>query len=130
VVSPESITEENLALHVGNDKSVPFFRYFAPRHEVDVDVDVDFRFYQAYRDFFKSEVDRYGVVATIEKWVFGASGNTASRVQVSSTGTKDNEKQNPQMLGRLMSLLLHPFIHIGYGLEFGLPVMVIEGAFY
>jgi hypothetical protein len=31
------------------------------------------------------------------------------------------------MLNRLMSVLLHPFIHIGYGLEFGIPGQVAEG---
>ena len=31
------------------------------------------------------------------------------------------------MLNRLMSALLHPFIHIGYGFEFGIPGQVAEG---
>ena len=31
------------------------------------------------------------------------------------------------MLGRLFSGLLHPLIHVGYGLEFGLKGMLVEG---
>jgi hypothetical protein len=34
---------------------------------------------------------------------------------------------HPQMLNRLMSILMHPFIHIGYGFEFGVPGQVAEG---
>ena len=31
------------------------------------------------------------------------------------------------MLGRLLDAVIHPLIHVGYGVEFGLPGMVIEG---
>lgn len=117
VVSPEPITEKNFAAHVGDDKSVHPFPSFVPI-DVDIDVDVDFRFYQAFRDFFILEVDKHGVEATIDNWVVGLAGNT----------TRGNaDKKNPQMLARLLSLLMHGLIHLGYGLEFGLPVMVIEG---
>lgn len=33
----------------------------------------------------------------------------------------------PEMLSRLMGAIIHPLIHAGYGLEFGLPGLVAEG---
>lgn len=33
----------------------------------------------------------------------------------------------PLMLSRFMAGLLHPFIHAGYGVEFGMPGLVSEG---
>jgi hypothetical protein len=97
-----------------------FFCYPSPSSSLENDVNnagINLRFYQAYRDFFKSEVDKHGVAATIEEWMVGLSGNTNRR----------KAGKNPQMLARLLALLMHGFIHLGYGLEFGLPVMVIEG---
>ncbi|KAK0451420.1 uncharacterized protein EV420DRAFT_716756 [Desarmillaria tabescens] len=52
----------------------------------------------------------------LEEFVFSPSAN------VSSAGDKQ-----PAMLKRLLSGLVHPIIHTGYGLEFGLPGMVVEG---
>jgi Questin oxidase-like len=34
------------------------------------------------------------------------------------------------MLNRLMAGLVHPFIHLAYGFEFGLPGQVAEGLLY
>ena len=31
------------------------------------------------------------------------------------------------MLNRLMSILMRPFIHLGYGFEFGIPGQIAEG---
>jgi len=33
----------------------------------------------------------------------------------------------PEMLNRFLDAILHPMIHVGYGFEFGLPGMVVEG---
>jgi hypothetical protein len=40
----------------------------------------------------------------------------------------DEEKKHPEMLNRLLAGLLHPFIHLNYGFEFGLPGQVAEGS--
>jgi hypothetical protein len=39
-------------------------------------------------------------------------------------------KNHPEMLNRLLAGLVHPFIHLAYGLEFGLPGQVAEGLLY
>lgn len=36
--------------------------------------------------------------------------------------------KQPQMLNRFLDGLMHPMIHVGHGLEFGLPGTVAEGA--
>jgi hypothetical protein len=36
-------------------------------------------------------------------------------------------KKHPQMLNRLLAGLVHPFIHLAYGFEFGIPGQVAEG---
>ena len=39
-------------------------------------------------------------------------------------------KNHLEMLNRLLAALVHPFIHLAYGLEFGLPGQVAEGLLY
>ena len=36
-------------------------------------------------------------------------------------------KKHPEMLYRVMSALMHLFIHLDYGFEFGIPGQVVEG---
>ncbi|KAI8891233.1 hypothetical protein K501DRAFT_235163 [Backusella circina FSU 941] len=60
--------------------------------------------YTSFFDFFTCEIDEYGVDETVRRWVW--SGD---------------------LLTRTIGGLFHPFIHIGYGLEFKLPGMVAEG---
>ena len=38
------------------------------------------------------------------------------------------EKAHPQMLNRFLAGLLHPIIHTGYGVEFGLRGILAEGS--
>lgn len=47
----------------------------------------------------------------LEQYFFSPEANTSSR----------------RMLNRIFTGVLHPFIHVGYGCEFGLPGMVAEG---
>lgn len=37
------------------------------------------------------------------------------------------KKEKPMMLSRFLGGFLHPLIHAGYGVEFGLPGLVAEG---
>ena len=42
------------------------------------------------------------------------------------SGGKEGKK-HPEMLNRLLAGLVHPFIHLAYGFEFGIPGQVAEG---
>ena len=75
-----------------------------------------FRYYQAYISFFTEEVKSKGTDAVLEEYVFATSANYVS-----------GQTEQPQMLGRFLDAVIHPLIHVGYGVEFGLPGMVIEG---
>lgn len=69
------------------------------------------RFYQPYLTFFESQITSLGPVETLVKFVFSPQFNSG----------------NGKMLNRYHAGVLHPFIHVGYGLEFKLPGMVSEG---
>ncbi|EIW74935.1 hypothetical protein CONPUDRAFT_140309 [Coniophora puteana RWD-64-598 SS2] len=68
-------------------------------------------YYSAYLDFFAKEVQTLGSVETLEKYVFSDEYNVSQAF----------------MLARYWGAVLHPAIHAGYGLEFGIPGMAVEG---
>ncbi|KAG6844980.1 hypothetical protein H0H87_001923 [Tephrocybe sp. NHM501043] len=74
----------------------------------------DERFYTAYRRFFTDAVKSKGAWSVLEEYVFDKSANFGL------------DGKGPQMLNRLLDGLLHPMIHVGYGVEFGLPGIVVE----
>lgn len=61
--------------------------------------------------FFEQAVEEQGMVGAFEKYVLSPEYNL----------------QGSSMLNSFYEGLIHPFIHVGYGLEFGLPGMVSEG---
>ena len=63
-------------------------------------------YYADYLDFMTEEVDKLGSVAAIEKYAF------------------DEEHH---MLSRWLGGVYHPFIHTGYGIEFGTDGIVAQG---
>ncbi len=69
-------------------------------------------------DFFKAKIAEEGVSQVLETYVFARSANIID-------GAPQNKQ--PLMLARLFDGAAHPMIHVGYGLEFGLPGMVVEG---
>ena len=69
------------------------------------------RYYQNYLNFFSSQISSHGPVETLVKFVFSPQFNSG----------------NGKILNRYHAGLVHPFIHVGYGLEFKLPGMVSEG---
>ncbi|KAF8915039.1 hypothetical protein CPB85DRAFT_1218283 [Mucidula mucida] len=75
-------------------------------------------YYIAYVDFFKAKIAEEGVSQVLETYVFARSANIID-------GAPQNKQ--PLMLARLFDGAAHPMIHVGYGLEFGLPGMVVEG---
>ncbi|KAF8063382.1 hypothetical protein FPV67DRAFT_1506313 [Lyophyllum atratum] len=72
-------------------------------------------YYGGYLAFFTDIIREQGVAATIEQYVFSKDVNI---------GVAGKE---PQIFNRFLGGLLHPMIHVGYGLEFCLPGMVAEG---
>ncbi|KAF5349223.1 hypothetical protein D9756_009336 [Leucocoprinus leucothites] len=67
--------------------------------------------YGAYFKFFCQEVERLGPSATLESYVFQPEANDKGR----------------DMLDRFLSGALHPFIQVGYAVEFGDNTLVATG---
>ncbi|KAF8259250.1 hypothetical protein EI94DRAFT_1813630 [Lactarius quietus] len=108
IQSPGLITENNFVEHLG-----------------------DARYYSAYLAFFSEYLRYHTPNEAFERFIFSSSYNfdpdlpAATVEDVKSVG-KDSKK-HPEMLNRLMSILMHPFIHLGYGFEFGIPGQIAEG---
>ena len=81
--------------------SVPLHEFFVNRTAP--------RYFKAYLDFFKAELDLKPVAALLEEYVFDTCANFPG-----------NEK-HPEMLNCFLQGLLHSQIHTGFGIEFGLP---------
>ncbi|CAF1201541.1 unnamed protein product [Didymodactylos carnosus] len=64
-------------------------------------------YYTSYLNFFLEQIKSKGVRACIEEYIF-----------------RDDATN---MYARFFSGVYHPFIHIGYGVEFGIPMLVAEG---
>ncbi|EMD35935.1 hypothetical protein CERSUDRAFT_124504 [Gelatoporia subvermispora B] len=93
--SPGKIDEKNYHEHLGDEK-----------------------YWEAYFEFFASELLEKGAAVTTEKWLFSPQAN----IEEPAPG-----KPAMQMLSRFLAGVLHPLIHVGYGAEFGLPGMFAEG---
>ncbi|KAG2031137.1 hypothetical protein BDR03DRAFT_928361 [Suillus americanus] len=78
----------------------------------------DENFYAAYKTFFSKVIEERGVSATLEKYIFSRKYNFVEGRDASA---------QPVMLARFLGGLFHAFIHVGYGAEFGIPGMVVEG---
>ncbi|KAL0948385.1 hypothetical protein HGRIS_010967 [Hohenbuehelia grisea] len=77
----------------------------------------DENYYNSYLQFFKKELEAKGFSATLEEHIFAKKANFIA----------GSDKPQPEMLSRFLGGLLHPLIHTGYGAEFGLPGMLVEG---
>jgi hypothetical protein len=72
-------------------------------------------YFQAYLKYFSDELLANGNFKTLENYLYSKKANS-------------KEQERPlAMFSRFLGGLLHPAIHTGYGLEFGLPGMVAEG---
>lgn len=112
--SPGTITNTNFNEHLGDDRCV----LLCPRLDVSEKRNSN-RYFNAYMQFFTLYVREHGVSKAIEEFIFSHRLNLGS-------DTLSPDKQ-PQMLSRFLSGILHPLIHTGYGAEFRLPGMVVEG---
>jgi hypothetical protein len=72
--------------------------------------------YPAYLLFFHKEIERIGGMETLEKYFFSSAANS---------GGKQNKK-GPRMFTRLFSGAFHPWIHLGFALEFRDQVTLAE----
>ena len=110
--SPGDITDANWTGHYGDEKYVTLLSAETARCLTSSS------YYQAYVNFFAEKVLKDGIAPTVVKYVFDMKSNWVDGLE---------DKKQPQMLNRLLSGVLHPYIHVGYGLEFNSPGMVVEG---
>lgn len=110
--SPGPINRENWTKHLADEKYVTISFPYAIRSSCSDS------YYQAYCTFFTDEVKEKGVDVIVEEYVFSQSANVIPGLKV---------EEQPAMLNRFHAGLLHPSIHTGYGLEFGIPGLVVEG---
>ncbi|KJA22195.1 hypothetical protein HYPSUDRAFT_139471 [Hypholoma sublateritium FD-334 SS-4] len=73
-------------------------------------------YYTAYLRFFEGEVKTKSVSAILEEYIYSPHANF-----VGEPG------REPHMATRFLEGLLHPIIHTGLGIEFGLPGVFAEG---
>ncbi|KAJ2913561.1 hypothetical protein MD484_g6850, partial [Candolleomyces efflorescens] len=99
IVSPGKISKENFTEHLGDE-----------------------RYYRGYLEFFEASLKHDGISHTLEEYLFSPSANVGVK-----EGLFDEDAPQPHMLARFFSGVVHPVIHAGYGLEFGLPGMLAEG---
>ncbi|OCF60373.1 hypothetical protein L486_00006 [Kwoniella mangroviensis CBS 10435] len=78
--------------------------------------------YARYLTFFHQEIARLGPLETLNKYVFSPSANWERWKNVNG-----EENEPPMMIDRLVGGLFHPFIHVGFGLEFNDRVVLAEG---
>ena len=81
------------------------------------------RYYDAYLAFFIGHLQDHTPSEALEHFVFSPAYNFRS-----ANGCDSKEKVQPQFLNRLLAGVVHPFVHLAYGLEFGILGQVAEGA--
>ncbi|PIL32612.1 hypothetical protein GSI_05315 [Ganoderma sinense ZZ0214-1] len=74
-------------------------------------------FYNSYLEFFRDLLLKKDITEVLEEYVFSAKAN------VGGPGIDGH----PRMLNRFFAALVHPMIHAGNGLEFGMLGLVAEG---
>ncbi|EGN97420.1 hypothetical protein SERLA73DRAFT_57794 [Serpula lacrymans var. lacrymans S7.3] len=95
--SPEPITTKNFNDHLGDED-----------------------YYNAYLIYFTDEISKNGLSKVLENHVFSMEANIDDAAEAQG-------KQRPDMLCRFVEGVFHPFIHVGYGAEFGLLGIAAEG---
>ena len=82
----------------------------------------DGKYYQGYLEFFSNQLVTKGIHKTLKVYLYSKGANFNDRAKVDST--------QPEMFCRFMSGLMHPLIHVGNGLEFGLLGVLAEGTHF
>ena len=84
------------------------------------------RFYGAYLAFFTNYLQSHSPAEALEHFVFSSTYNFRSDHPAAGDHSS-SEGVQPQMLSRVLGGLLHPFIHLAYGFEIGIPGQVAQG---
>ncbi|KAI0312660.1 hypothetical protein OF83DRAFT_1144947 [Amylostereum chailletii] len=102
------VTEDNFLEHVG-----------------------DHEYYEAFLVYFCNYLLSHTLTETLERFVFANEFNYVPDLdKVIEEGRNYGEmgtKKQPEMLNRFLAALLHPYIHLAYGVEFGIPATFAEG---
>ncbi|KAH9052772.1 hypothetical protein EDB87DRAFT_1570004 [Lactarius vividus] len=101
-VSPGPITEENFVEHLDDEK-----------------------YYDAYLAFFTNYLQSHSPTEALERFIFSPEYNFRS--DLATAGGRGSKKVQPEMLNRFLAGLVHPFIHLAHGLEFGIIGQIVEG---
>ncbi|KAJ3501586.1 hypothetical protein NLJ89_g9273 [Agrocybe chaxingu] len=78
----------------------------------------DENFYASYLQFMEEEFKTKGMAEMLEEYVFATEANHI-----------ENAQPQPEMLARFLEGAIHPFIHTGFGIEFGTPGVFLEGMY-
>lgn len=81
------------------------------------------RYYDAYLAFFIGYLQHNTPTEALEHFIFAPAYNFVS----DPAPTEHDSTQHPQMLNRLFADLVHPFIHLSYGFEFGILGQIAGG---
>ena len=73
-------------------------------------------YYEAYLRFFEGEAKTKSVSSILEEYIYSPDANLIGKAG-----------REPRMATRFLAGLLHPIIHAGFGIEFGLPGVFAEG---
>jgi hypothetical protein len=84
------------------------------------------RYYDAYLAFFTEYLQDHSPAEALERFIFSPAYNFSSDLSADERDSK--EKVQPQMLNRLLAGVVHPFIHLAWGLQFGILGQIAEGA--
>ncbi|KAI0300670.1 hypothetical protein B0F90DRAFT_1566309, partial [Multifurca ochricompacta] len=95
--SPEPITDKNFVEHLG-----------------------DAQYYASYLAYFSEYLRDHTPNEAFERFILSSSSNFDPDLAA-------DRKKHPEMLNRLLAGLIHPFIHLAYGFEFGVLGQVAEG---
>ena len=91
-----------------------------------------FRYYDAYLNYFSEYLRDHTSNDAFKHFVMSTSFNFDPNLVANDAKDIKNVakegKKHPEMLNRALGGLLHPYIHLMYGLEFGLPGQVAEGS--
>ena len=68
-------------------------------------------------EYFRAHLLKRGSAEVIEEFIFSVKANVGGH----------GIEGHPRMLNRFLAAIVHPMIHLGCGLEFGLPGLVAEG---
>lgn len=80
--------------------------------------------YPAYLKFFHKEIESIGGMEAFEKYFLSPAANQGPKEKEDKKGSSDRA---PHMMVRFLSGAFHPWIHIGFGLEFRDRVTLAEG---